>query len=306
MDFCSPLPNGKKKESCYSDNSLVSIVESWNTLNKDKITIDKNESSSSILKKLTEKFEKLLHKKDTFWAWTDVLKEQAKKLNSSDKYEIINKLKEVEHTDLRPAQPKEWVENPVEWLSNFDIDKCLRQYEAVPEFKYKFLGVFSIDFGSKDKSNSNINVKQIIKKGSIDFFGFITNLSKSNEPGTHWTSNFFVFNPNLPSFGGYYYDSTTGRIPQDLIPVYINIKEQAEKLFKKPFPIYINNKRHQKSNTECGIFSIAFQTRFLLLLRANPETTVDQVINHPEFNDNKMKKLRFLFFRPNLHHLKKI
>lgn len=304
MDFCSPLPNGKKKDICYSKSSLIAIVNAWNTLHNDKIIIKKTDAPKKIFEILNKKFQQLLHKKETtFWAWTDILKSQARKATNN---KIVKEMTIIENNDLRPAQPIEWVNNPVEWLSNFDIAKVLHQYEKIPEFKYKFHGVFSIDFGLKEQGGHKINLSEILKDGKIDYFGFITNLSKSNEPGTHWTSSFFVFNPKLPCYGGYYYDSTTGKIPKDLTPVFADIKSQAEKLLKKPFPIYINNTRHQRSTTECGVFSIAFQTRFLLLLRADKNTTADVVVNHPEFNDIKMKKLRFLFFRPNVEYLKKI
>jgi hypothetical protein len=178
----------------------------------------------------------------------------------------------------------------------------LTQYDNVSAYKYKFLGVFSIDFGIP---RNPINLKNILSKNpDISFIGFITNLSRASEPGTHWTSSFFVLDPSLKSYGGYYYDSTTGRIPKDLIPVIDDIKRQAEELFKKPFPIRINTNRHQYSNTECGVFSIAFQTRWISLLRKNKEVEFDEVIKFEGYKDNIMKKLRNKIFRPNLKSLK--
>ena len=154
-------------------------------------------------------------------------------------------------------------------------------------------------------SKCKINIRELIKDGNIKYLGFITNLSKTNQPGTHWTSSFFILDPTLKSYGGYYYDSTTGKIPRDLMPLFIDIKEQMEKIFNRPFNIYINNRRHQRSNTECGVFSISFQTRWLKLLNKNKDTTFEMVIRHPDFNDNYMKKLRYKFFRPNIKYLKK-
>lgn len=308
MEYCSPLVSTKNKKICYSRKSLLTIIKSWNILNhNNKIIINKSDNSEILLKKIDDKFKEILNKKNTYWAWTDIIKFLAKnQLN----YKIIEDIKKIENTELRPAQPKEWVENPVEWLSNFDIEKVLRQYEAEKTLKYKFLGVFSIDFGLK-KNNvcliSNhciINIKKIIESKK-KYLGFITNLSKSHEPGTHWTSSFFILDPKIKSFGGYYYDSTTGRIPNDLIPVFLDIKKQIEEIYKKPFNIYINNKLHQRSNTECGVFSIAFQTRWILLLRKNKNTTLEDVVNHRDFSDEYMKKLRYKFFRPNVNYLKK-
>ena len=182
----------------------------------------------------------------------------------------------------------------------------MKQYEAIAANKYKFLGVFSIDFGLKKdgvcqfSSFCNINIKKILESGNVKYLGFIVNLAKSTEPGTHWCSCFFILDPSLPSFGGYYYDSTTGNIPNDLKPVYEDIKKQAETLFNKPFPISINNIRHQYSNTECGVFSIAFQLLWLNHLKKNKNTIFETIIKESQYTDAKMKKLRYRYFRPNI------
>ena len=291
MDFCSP--SARNRKICYSIKSLSKIIKFWNLLNPfNKISINKNDSFNDIIANLNKHF------KSSYWTWIDILKLKAKSLN---KPTIYKNLIDIEKDDLRPSQPIEWVKNPVEWLSNYDIIKVMRQYEKIPENHFKFLGVFSIDFGETTK----IDVKKIMKNGKIKYFGFITNLSRSNEPGTHWTSSFFILDPSLPSFGGYYYDSTTGTIPNDLKPVFINIKNQVETIFKKPFPIKINTIRHQKSNTECGVFSMAFQVLWLNYLKINKNVMLNTIVNLKEYTDEKMKKLRFTYFRPNIKDLKK-
>jgi hypothetical protein len=321
MAFCSPGANDRKY--CYSIESLQKIANIWNDLcpyksdkinikhsvSNDicryKININSNDNISNIIDDINSKFRKYKQNdKIEHWAWIDILKEEAK---IQKKQNIITELNKIERQDLRPSQPKEWVKNPVEWLSNFDIMKVMNQYQILPKNKYKFLGVFSIDFGLKKKDGGclhsdfcNINIEEMLKNGNIKYMGFITNLSRSNEPGTHWTSSFFVFDPNLPSFGGYYYDSTTGNIPKDLKPVFDNIRKQSEKLFKKRFPIQINKIRHQKSNTECGMFSMAFQLLWLNYLNKNNQTTFETIVKESEYTDDKMKKLRFRYFRPSI------
>ena len=81
--------------------------------------------------------------------------------------------------------------------------------------------------------------------------------------------------------------------------------QQAELLFKKPFPIKINTIRHQKSNTECGVFSIAFQVLWINYLKKNRNVNFDTIVHHNNYTDAKMKKLRFNYFRPNIRQLKK-
>jgi len=295
MEFCSPSIT--KKKYCYSKESLRKIIKIWNLLNpSNKLIITVKDTVNDVIDKINDKFKMILHKDKVYWAWIDILKQQAK-----SKPDIINDLIEIEKKELRPSQPREWINNPVEWLSNFDIIKVMRQYEAIPENKYKFLGVFSIDFGVK---KSVVTIQNLIKS-DIKYLGFITNLSRSHEPGTHWTSSFFILDPSLPSYGAYYYDSTTGKIPKDLQIVFTDIKKQMEKIYKKPFPISINNIRHQRSNTECGVFSMAFQVLWLNLLRINKNVaSFEQVIKQSQYTDEKMKKLRFGYFRPNINHLK--
>jgi hypothetical protein len=297
FEHCSPIAILNNNPICYTKNSLIIIIKVWNLLFPlDKIIYKKDDN---LFNKIDEKFKKYLHRDNTYWSWTEILRIIAQKLNKSH---IADILKPIENKDLRPAQPADWVSNPIEWLSNFDIQKCLTQYENVAAYKYKFLGVYSIDFGI---TRNPINLKNILSKNpNISYIGFITNLSRASEPGTHWTSSFFVLNPSLKSYGGYYYDSTTGKIPKDLIPVIDDIKRQAEELFKKPFPIKINTNRHQYSNTECGVFSIAFQTRWISLLRKRDDVDFDEVIKFEGYKDNVMKKLRNKIFRPNLKSLK--
>jgi hypothetical protein len=300
LEYCSPIAIANNNKICYTKNSLIIIINVWNSLLPlDKIIYNSTEESIELFKKIDEKFKKYLHKDNTYWSWTEILKYIAVKLNKSKVAEV---LKPIEKKDLRPAQPEEWITNPTEWLSNFDIQKCLIQYNNTPEYKYKFIGVFSIDFGIP---KNPINIKDIISKNpNISFIGFITNLSRANEQGTHWTSSFFVLNPLLKSYGGYYYDSTTGKIPKDLQSVFDDIKKQAEILFKKPFIIKINSIRHQFSNTECGVFSIAFQTRWISLLKKNGDADFDEIVKFEGYKDKIMKELRNKIFRPNLKTLK--
>jgi len=301
LEFCSPSAIAKDNKICYSKKSLLTLLKVWNILLPlDEISYNPDENPNDLFKKLDEKFTKYLHRKNTYWSWTEILKYISLKLNKSH---VLDILKTIEKEDLRPAQPEDWISNPTEWLSNFDIHNCLIQYDKTSRNKYKFLGVYSIDFGIP---KNPINIKKILDENpDVSYIGFVTNLSRADEAGTHWTSSFFVFDPSLKSFGAYYYDSTTGGIPKDLKPVFEDIKKQAEKLFKKDFPISINKIRHQFSNTECGIFSIAFQTRWIYLLRTkNGNVDFDEVVKFEGYKDGIMKALRKKLFRPNIKTLK--
>jgi hypothetical protein len=301
MSFCSPGANNKV--FCYSLNSLKKIALAWNYLNPTN-TIDINNSINDLYLLIKKKLDKyLISSKNNYWAWLDVIKI----LNNNKNPKITRVMKEIEINELRPSQPVEWINNKTEWLSNFDIEKVLIQYHNDPSFKYHFHGVFTIDFGQKSSNgtckyydNCNISMKDIIKSGKL-YFGFVTNLCKYDEPGTHWTSSFFILDPSLNSYGAYYYDSVKRPIPKLLKPVFIDIQKQMNSIYPhKKFNIHTSNIAHQHSNTECGVFSIAFQTRWLSLLTIDAKkASFKTVIEFNKMNDDVMKLLRFRFFRPN-------
>lgn len=313
MSFCSPTATNKS--FCYSYDSLLKVASAWNYLKpNDKIVIDYSSKSDNkdllLYNKIKEKIcNYTKSNNDNYWAWVDIIR----MLNNNKNYKITTHMKDVEKKELRPSQPIEWINNKTEWLSNFDIDNVLTQYQNINKLNYKFHGVFTIDFYNKTSNgtckyyqNCDIKIKNIINSGK-KYFGFVTNLCKFDEPGTHWTSSFFVLDPELDSYGSYYYDSVGRKIPTLLKPVFVDIQKQMNIIYPhKKFTINVSNKKHQKSNTECGVFSIAFQTRWLSLLDKDPKNaSFKKVIEFHKINDNVMKLLRFRFFRPNSHSILK-
>lgn len=309
MSYCSITSTNKTY--CYSLKSLIIIANAWNFLNppNNKIQLSNEELKNPdiIFQKLEKKFNRYtITLNNNYWAWIDIIKLINK--NTKRNINVMKVMNKIEKNDLRPAQPDEWIYNKHEWLSNFDIENVLNQFNNRNDLYYKFYGVYTIDFGLKDTNNTckydgncNINMKDIIKSGK-KYFGFITNLCRYNEPGTHWTSSFFVLDPSLKSYGAYYYDSVKRPIPKLLKPVFNDIRKQMNNIYpKKKFNIKISNIKHQNSNTECGIFSIAFQRRWLMLLYKDKHNACfNKVINFNKMNDNVMYLLRNIFFRPNV------
>ena len=60
-------------------------------------------------------------------------------------------IKMIEKEELRPEMPIEWYKNDREWLSNYDIEDVMLQYDKGRQYKYAFLGVYPIDFSEEDK-----------------------------------------------------------------------------------------------------------------------------------------------------------
>lgn len=91
--------------------------------------------------------------------------------------------------------PKEWKENPQEWLSNEDVEKLEKELEKVFA-SYECLGTFPIDFGSKSMTGEclvstlcSTNITALVKKGKTQI-GIVFNTDVSTGPGEHWVAVF--------------------------------------------------------------------------------------------------------------------
>ena len=96
----------------------------------------------------------------------------------------------------RPYSPADWKKNPVEWLSNFDIDAVMNQYEETyPEFE--FLGSVPSDFDLRVNGGNestcisrdvcSLHLDEKIRQGKTKI-GIVFNLSTHDSGGSHWVS----------------------------------------------------------------------------------------------------------------------
>jgi len=295
-------------EFVYKKNEIILFIKIINNGIKDKIVYKESDSISNLHKLLNEKMA-LFKVKDKEWFWCNIMYQFAK--TSA----LKQRIKRIDANTLRPETPKEWLKNPIEWLNNYDITKVMSQYSNCKKYKYKFIGVFPIDFAI-EKNNTclyssvcSINVKEYVSK-KIKYIGFITNLDKHNESGSHWTSTFIILDPENASYGAHYYDSTVKKTPA-YIEIFINrIKKQCLELYpKKEFKITYNKKKHQRKNTECGVFSMIFQIRWINFLlndknfSKNPDAPKILVADN-NIKDDVMVLKRSNLFRPNILTLK--
>ena len=287
-------PENEKGKTIYSQAFLKKLVAFYNKANKH----EKIKSDGNLFKQLQQKMKKYgLDKK--YWHWPYVIR----KMNNTIDTSVITK---YEKKELIPEKPSAWYSNPRTWLSNYDIHDVMVQYNACKKFKYCFLGVFPIDFSISSTDGTclynqfcHFDVKKYCKKYS--FIGFITNLDKHDEPGSHWTSTFIVINPKLKSYGAYYYNSIGISYPSYLSGFLQNIQNQCNEMYPKHnFVINNNKKQHQYKNTECGVFSMVFQIRWLNkhIVKKN-NTSFREILSNPYIDDENMLKLRDHLFRPN-------
>jgi hypothetical protein len=302
-------PANLKNPRVFSKQSLVKLIDAWNKYKPDKIVYKKSDSVAKLSDALNEKIRPVCDD-NQYWCWTGALSKVAKDAKTK---EIIKMIADYE---LRPEMPREWTKNPIEWLSNYDIEDVMLQYSKDKKYKYAFLGVFPIDFSEEDKFGRclyshicSVNVKKYINKG-VKYLGLITNLDKHNQSGSHWTSTFIIIDPKNKSFGAHYYDSNAKPIPSYVRKFINTMKKQMNEMYpKEKFRITYNNRQHQKKNTECGMFSMIYQIRWLNMLLnykklklADPYKDAhlpEVIVSEENITDDIMVENRKYLFRPN-------
>ena len=289
MSYCSPEV---KEKECLNKSDLDIIIEIYNKIFKnDKIEKTKNKYND-INNKLKSKLGNKNHH-----LWIDYLLEY---VNIENK----EKLKKISDKKFIPKKPIDWYKKPNTWLSNYDINKVLKQYDKTNKYKYKYIGCFTKDFALKDDkgkcmyydNNCDIDINEVISSGK-KYMGLITNLDRYDQSGSHWTSTFIVLDPNLESYGIYYYDSVGLLIPK-LIMIYIdNVRNQLKKKYNNEPNLFINKKRFQKGSSECGMFAITFQIKWLNNLLKDKKTKINKILDD-EMTDKNMLKNRNKYFSP--------
>lgn len=178
---------------------------------------------------------------------------------------------------FRPKKP----DGDFTWLSNFDIEEIMKQYERKHK-DFKFFGALPSDF---QKIRTQLNgqlIENLIKEGKIKY-GIVFNTDPSTKSGQHWVSFFMEIKPREKKGTVEYFDSL-GDKP---IP---SVKDYMRKLclycdYKHNYNIEqkINNKVFQKKyDGDCGVFAINF-----IISRLNGksfEKIIKGKINELEFN----------------------
>jgi len=214
---------------------------------------------------------------------------------------------------LRPETPREWVKKPHTWLTNFNIEEAMKQYQSAnPSFK--FLGVYPVDFQSTEytgqclyRETCAVDFKKLNGEG-IKYIGMVINLDKQNESGSHWVALFTCIDPTQSCFGTYFYDSYAGMPPKE-VQSFMNELEVSGNLYAKSvgrrrkFKNLYNTIRHQYGGSECGMFSMVYLVRWISFLDKRKQVTLHDVVK-AKMTDQDVYQLRQLFFRPR-YELKK-
>jgi hypothetical protein len=312
---CHPFlkKNNKKilDHSCFTSESLSILKKTFNKHNPDK-KIETNDPK--------EIWTDLYHKipqcdKETCW------------LNSIPDKKIQDQLKKELFT---PFQPPEWKKNKNAWLSNIDIKAVLDQYQKTYSPKFIALGPTPIDFDVK-KSNGQCVWNELCQLSLLNEYnkgvrkiGIIYNLDTHRGSGTHWVSMFIELpdkveedkegeekkreNPFI-----FYFNSTSQRMPKQIKHLIKRLNIQWNKLnkqegFNMTLKEYKNTKiQHQRSNSECGMYSLFFVITCLTRktdLMPEKELSNDDLdklfAREYRIDDKYVEKFRDIYFNPSV------
>lgn len=264
------LFNNKTKQMKISEvlnNKHVISLKKQNKLLYKTFLVDVLDQVMSTIKieKMNSKYDKKYKnmKKQYNWLLVPIFKQLRNKYSVSDFF--------------RPHGPTDH-----KWLSNFDIQDVMKQYELVyPD--YKFLGAVPRDFDNFKYWNfSNIDYNNYYDNNNKKTrFGVIFNNDSSGHSGSHWTALFFDMNKSQ-----IYFQDSVGYGPNKEIKTLI---KSIEHQMKGDIDNQYSTMDHQHGNSECGVYSLSFILRLL-----NGESFND--IQSTRLDDNNVNKCRAIYF----------
>ena len=255
---CHP---GKKKHSlssttCYPPATILEFKELWNAKHGPSRAIRDTEPSA-VYASLKQRLEGVC-KNDRCWL------KHLTSLRAHDSAKFFAPLQGWTES-AAAAGSSSRKKSQSTWLSNVDIDNVLRQYEeAYPHFA--FLKSTTIDFDSASQYDSskcvsdqhcNIQLDALRKRGKTKI-ATVINTDKEQNNGEHW----FALFVDLDDQFVFYFDSDPpSRKPTQITKFIERLVEQGRALTPRPVELAVHTNignAHQKTDTECGVYSLFF------------------------------------------------
>lgn len=306
---CSPKAHkfAEKDKTCFSHGELKLLAREFNKKAGPSVPKITGRSKKELTGKLLTAYKHICDKHQFCW-----IKQTLSDPKKAAKLEAA----------FRPSRPLSWESDRNTWLNTYDILYVLEQYEDLYK-DYVFLGVYPIDFASKDSfgtcvgtpilvndekkvtksfSMCNFDIKRDVLDKKKKRFGIVFNTDPSNRGGAHWYGMYCSLDTRRsnPNFGVYTYDSVANSPQKEVSAFMKRIAEQVDalkgdvpSLGKRTFQSKYNKTQKQFGNNECGVFSLAYQTQML------KNIPFEKVCTRMK-NDSYMNKLRDVFYRPNL------
>ncbi len=272
-DKCSPKKEGEiLRFTCYTKASLFKLKNIWNARHGDsKIT-------TNVPKEIWDYLSSHMAntcKRESCWL---------------KKNWINQKLpKNILDNTFAPEQPDVWKKKPTEWLTSIDILDVMKQYEKTYK-SFEFLGPSPVDFDTHKMYGECVweelckfSLKEMKSKGKTKI-GIIFNTDKHTQPGSHWVAMFI----DMKKQDIYYFDSYADEAPREIEKLGKKIQMQSE-TFGKKYKYIENKKRHQWSDSECGMYCLHFIIELV-------KGVSFKKIESKRIDDKFMKKLRNIYF----------
>lgn len=191
----------------------------------------------------------------------------------------------LSNTDLDNRFNPQGPYNSLDWLTNKNIDDVLDKHTmAFPNFVH--VPFQMIDFKKYNGELSKVNWQLLINTNK-DSLGCVVNTDVSTGPGQHWVAIFV----DLAGKSVEYFDSA-GQNPQpEIIEFLIDTAATLNSITEGGFKdICVTRMRHQKKNTECGVYSL-----FYIISRLNDVPY--RFFEHTHVPDEEMEAYRKSIFR---------
>ena len=169
------------------------------------------------------------------------------------------------------------------WLSTRNIVDVMRQYEKLHD-NFKFIDCVPSDYYILEPNKFPLDVLYKYK-----YLAVVFNLDETHESGSHWVTVFFENSlvNNKHTLYIEYFDSTGNKPIKNIKKFMHNTKLKNTKNKK----YLVNTVKHQKGNSECGVFAL-----FYIQQRLNGASFQD--FQKERLSDELMNKYRRDFFRP--------
>ena len=192
----------------------------------------------------------------------------------------------------RPLAPDSWKDNPTEWLTSDDIEDAMKQYEATYP-RFTFLGASPIDFDARPdgpdkpcvwKRLCALDLAKELAAGKTDI-AVIFNADTHDKDGSHWMTMYI----DLAKGYMLYFDSTGDPMPRQVKKLTKRLSAQAKKV-GIDLRLLVSRARHQRRDTECGIYGL-YVISELLQGKRTPES-----LTRGRIPDDTMERFRRRFF----------
>jgi len=271
------------------------MVKAYNSDHNDKILLDQilnktNNTQYHLWKAINNK---LKNKCDDETCWTT----QPFVNNLDDKTKNF-----VENLTFKPTRPLDPSGNHKGvWLSNFDIDYVMRQYEHIYS-DFKFLGPYPIDWIKYNFYKFTPHVIKNLLAKKMNRIGIIFNTGTLESGGKHWVAMFLNFRDKVSlkegngelKVGKYtieYFDSVGTKPPAQIETIIDQIHDACCAPDKCMLAHkYVNQLAHQKGTSECGVYCLYFISE---RLKGRSYVDIQSQLTH----DDVMEAYRSKFFR---------